>query len=93
MYDNKMDKTKMANSLVDIICHDYGLKLENWRASMMDRDATNNKALNLLNAEEKTRVTVIPCFSHGLANVGNNFKMGEGDLVLKRITKMVHFRL
>jgi hypothetical protein len=60
---------------------------------MMDRDATNNVALNLLNSEEDTKITVISCFSRGIADVGKKFKMGEGELVLKRITKIVQFRL
>jgi hypothetical protein len=60
---------------------------------MMDRDTMNNVALNLTNAGKNTKVTVISCFSHGRANIGYKFKMGESDLVLKSITKMVQFRL
>jgi hypothetical protein len=82
----------IANNLLDVLIKDCDLDPADWRASMLDRAATNGKALNEIRTVTKYRPVNVPCFSHTLCKPGEAFKAPEAEAVRKAYNKAVLFR-
>ena len=88
LYAESLDGEAIAQHILEAMA-EYDLDVTKWRATMLDRASTNQKALGIV-AEKKS---VIPfkayCISHGYAGCGKKHNMGIGSRVLKQLTKMV----
>ncbi|GFH49215.1 hypothetical protein CTEN210_05691 [Chaetoceros tenuissimus] len=52
----------------------FGLDLENWKASIMDRAKNNQKAISEINTKSFYKPSFFPCFPHVFSGPGKEFK-------------------
>jgi hypothetical protein len=92
LFKFKLTGVNIANNLLTTIKEKCNLDPGDWRAAMMDRAATNQKAIAEIKSTTDYCPTTFPCMSHTLCKPGESFDAPEAMEVRKQYNKAIMFR-
>lgn len=94
LYAESLDGNTIAKHVTAILLGRLSLDLKHWKATSIDRAATNKKAMSILHKDQAIAPFRAYCISHGTApGCGKKADMGVGANVVKHLSAMVKHKL
>lgn len=94
LYSESLDGITIATHVMQVLTSPrLSLDLMNWKATSVDRAATNKKAMNILHKDQGIAPYRAYCISHGTAGCGKKAAMTVGKEAVKHVSAMVKHSL
>lgn len=94
LYAESLDGNTIARHIADVLVGErLSLQLKHWKATSVDRTATNKRAMTVLHDEQGISPFRAYCISHGTAGCGKKAIMTVGANAVKHLSAMVKYQL